>query len=46
MWNMFYICVVQSRFQERHSFKNIMVISVRFSNEKKLLIILLISYDM
>jgi hypothetical protein len=46
MWNMFNVCVVQSWLQGRYSFKNIMTISVRFSNEEKLLIIFLMSYDM
>jgi hypothetical protein len=46
MWNVFYVCVVQSRLQGRYSFKNIMTIIVRLSNEEKFLIILLMSYDM
>jgi hypothetical protein len=46
MWNMFYACVVQSRLQGRYSFKNIMIISVEFSNEEKFLTILFMSYDM
>jgi hypothetical protein len=46
MWNEIYVCVVQSILQGRYSFKNIMAISVRFSNEEKFLITLLMSYDM